>query len=149
MKDRIENVFEIIIKKTKTYRKIEKESENYNDECRKKEERIKKLKEEIKQCIAEKQECVLSGQSVIEEKEKQTKALKEEIAKLEKKLENKELQRRKNAGSIGGLKRRIATLEKEIEGLKETNDFLRKHRRAPSIEELREYDMRRKRSVSK
>lgn len=57
--------------------------------------------------------------------------------KLEKDLEEKEKQRHSSASKIGGY-------VTEINRLNAINDFLKKHRRAPSIEELKAYTERTK-----
>ena len=149
MREKVEMIFESFIRTSTIFKKLEEESDSYNTECRKKEERIKKLKDEIKKCVTEKQECILSGQAVIEEKVNQIKNLQKNILQLETKIQLKEQQRRKAVGSIGGCKTKISNLEKEIKNLNERIDFLKNNRRAPSIEELKDYDFKRKKSVAK
>lgn len=149
MKEWIKDCFYDFIKSTEVYRQKEEEANDYNAECQIKEERIKKLKEDIKECKAEKQECILSGQAIVEEKVLTIKNLKNVIANLENKLKEKEKQRRKSAGSIGGLKKQIKRQEEVIEKLEKQVEFLKTNRRAPNIEELKDYFGRRKKSVNK
>ena len=144
MREFIENIFENFIKSSTFYKELEKESESYNVECSKKEARIQQLRENAKQCIAEKQENILAGQGIIEEKISKIKGLEKEVNDLKDKLQEKELQRRKLAGSVGGYKTKVKRLEEEIESLNERIDFLKNNRRAPSIEELKDYEYRRK-----
>lgn len=92
------------------------------------------------------------------------------IKKQAKLIEEKEAARRTNASKIGGyskenhklrdkieeLDSRIdelkANLEKQInlnKKLEETNEFLKTHRRAPDIEEIKDYTLHRRRKVKK
>ena len=144
MREFIESVLENFIKSSSFYKEIEKEAENYNAECSKKETKIQQLRKDAKQCIVEKQECILSGQGIIEEKISEIKGLKKENADLKDRLQEKEKQRRKAVGSVGGYKTKVARLEEEIENLNERIEFLKHNRRAPSIEELKDYEYRRK-----
>lgn len=144
MKEFIEELLERFIKSTEIYKNLEKEAESFNVECSKKETRIQQLKKETKQCIAEKQECILTGQGIIEEKVSEIKGLKKENADLKDRLEEKEKQRKKAVCSVGGYKTKIIRLEEEIANLNERIDFLKHNRRAPSIEELKDYEYRRK-----
>ena len=144
MREFIESLFENFIKTSSFYKEIEKEAENYNAECSRKENKIQQLRKDAKQCIAEKQECILSGQGIIEEKISEIKRLKEENAGLKDRLQEKEKQRRKAVSSVGGYKAKVTRLEEEIKNLNERIDFLKHNRRAPSIEELKDYEYRRK-----
>lgn len=137
MKKFIEWILDGFIKKSTVYTELEEERNNFDAECGKKQRKIEKLQHDLKLKEQEKQELILSGQSVIEEKTETIKNLKAKIEKLEAKLKEKEAGRRKAVSSIGGLK-------KEINKLKEANNFLRNHRRAPSSEELKDYQYRRK-----
>ena len=137
MKEFIEHLLDGFIKKSTVYTKLEEESESYNNECDKKQRKIESLKDELKQCINEKQECILAGQEVIEEKVKI-------IKKLENKLEEKEKARRKAVSSTGGLKKQIKNQAEVIEKLEKSVEFLKTNRRAPNIEELKDYFYRRK-----
>ena len=147
MKEWLKDCFNDWIKSTEVYRQKEEETNDYNLECQRKEERIKKLRDDIKQCKAEKQECILSGQAIVEEKVLTIKNLKNVIANLESKLKEKEKQRRKSAGSIGGYKAKIKKQEEVIESLEKQVEFLKTNRRAPNIEELKDYFYRRKKKI--
>lgn len=149
MKNWLKGCIDDFIKSTDVYMEIEKEANDYNAECQRKEERIKKLRDDLKQCRAEKQEIILGGQVIIEEKINEIKGLEKQKAILEEKLQTKEQQRRKAVGSIGGCKVKIKKLEEEIKNLNERIEFLKTNRRAPSIEELKDYDFKRKKSVTK
>lgn len=59
------------------------------------------------------------------------------IKRLESDLKQKEKQRHTAASKIGGY-------VTEINKLKDTIEFLKKHRRAPSLDELKDYTLRRK-----
>lgn len=149
MREWIIDKFDDFIKSTEVYKELEEESNNYNTECQKKEDRIKKLKDEIKRCKAEKQDCILSGQLIIEERVNRIKDLEKKNSALEEKIQIKEQQRRKAVGSIGGYKSKNKKLEEENKNLKETIEFLKNNRRAPNIEELKDYKFKRKKSVTK
>lgn len=144
MREFLEEILENFIKSTEIYKNLEKEAESYNIECSKKEAKIQQLRKDAKRCITEKQECILSGQGIIEEKISKIKWLEKEIDDLKDKLQEKEQQRRKLAGSVGGYKTKIKRQEEEIENLNERIDFLKNNRRAPNIEELKDYEYRRK-----
>lgn len=75
---------------------------------------------------------------VLEEKEQEKKDLLDIISKLETDLEEKESQRKRTASKVGGY-------QKEINKLKEQVEFLKNNRRAPNLEELKDYTLRRKR----
>lgn len=149
MKEWLKDCFNDWIKSTEVYRQKEEEANDYNLECQRKEERISKLRDDIKQCKAEKQELILGGQVIIEAKINEIKGLEKQKAILEEKLQTKEQQRRKLAGSIGGYKSKINKQEKEINNLNERIEFLKTNRRAPNIEELKDYKYKRKKSVTK
>lgn len=135
---------EKIIKSTKIYKELQLESESYNLECQRKEDRIIKLKQKVKEVIEEKQECILSGQTVIEGKIEEIKNLRITILSLEQRLEEKERQRRKVAGSIGGYKSALRKRDTKIADLNKTIEFLKSNRRSPNIEELKDYEFKRK-----
>ncbi len=137
MREVFEWLLDGFIKKSTAYKEIEKEAENYNTECSRKQRRIEKLQHDLRFKEQEKQELVLSGQTVIEEKVETIKNLQAEVEKITQKNKTIENKRRKAVSSIGGLK-------KEINKLKEANDFLKKNRRSPSLEELKDYQYRRK-----
>ena len=149
MKKLIERILHNFIINTEIFKDVKEEKDNYDCECGKKQRTIEKLQHDLKLKEQEKQECILSGQTVIEEKTNQIKSLKKDISLLESKLNTKEKQRRKAAGSVGGCKIKIKKLEEEIKNLNERIEFLKTNRRAPSIEELKDYKYKRKKSVSK
>lgn len=62
--------------------------------------------------------------------------------KLEKDLEEKEKQRHSNASKNGWYAVKVKELEAQVE-------FLKKHKRAPSLEELKDYTLRRKKVCKK
>ena len=95
---------------------------------------------EIDRLIAErnrKQKTLETLRDVLEDYEKEKRDLLDIIAKLEADLEEKEQQRHKTAAKLGGY-------QKEINKLKEQVEFLKTNRRAPNLEELKNYTQRRK-----
>lgn len=76
-----------------------------------------------------------------------------EIEKFTTKYLATEDKRRTAAGKNGGyvkqihkLEAQINDLEEQVKKLEETNEFLKKHRRAPNIEEIKDYELRRLRN---
>lgn len=61
-----------------------------------------------------------------------------EKEELKKELEEKEFARRKSAGKVGGYVAENNKLKKQVE-------FLKTNRRSPNLEELKDYELRRKR----
>lgn len=145
MKEVFEQLLEGFIKGSSYYKEIEKEAEDFNTECNRKQRRIEKLQHELRSKEQERKELVLNGQGVIEEKILTIKNLENDITNLENKLKEKENQRRKAVGSIGGLKRQIKKRDEEINTLNERIEFLKTNRRSPNLEELKDYTLRRKR----
>lgn len=84
-----------------------------------------------------KQKTLETLRDVLEDYEKEKRDLLDIIAKLEADLEEKEQQRHKTAAKLGGY-------QKEINKLKEQVEFLKTNRRAPNLEELKNYTQRRK-----
>lgn len=84
-----------------------------------------------------KQKTLEMLRGILEDNAKKEMELLDIIAKLEADLEEKEEQRHKVASQIGGYK-------KEINKLKEQVEFLKNNRRAPNLEELKNYTQRRK-----
>ena len=84
-----------------------------------------------------KQKTTETLKEFIEEMNLEKKDLLDIIAKLEADLEDKESKRRKTAAKVGGY-------QKEINKLKEQVEFLKNNRRAPNLEELKNYTQRRK-----
>lgn len=73
----------------------------------------------------------------IEELETIKKGFEKTIDKMSVELQDKETQRRKTAAKLGGY-------QKEINKLKQQVEFLKTNRRAPNLEELKDYQLRRK-----
>lgn len=138
----VEKRFENFIINSDQFQEAQKERDNFDTECGKKQRKIEKLQDELRFKEKEKQELVLSGQAVVEEKTETIKILKAEVEKLKSELRKKETQRRKTAGKIGGLRKKISKLE-------EVNKFLKENRRSPSLEELKDYEQRRKKLLKK
>ena len=141
MKERIREIKEKVIRiiKNTDYKELKAEWEKQNAlidiqdaQLITKGKMIQSLRNDLKQSRIEKQECILAGQNIIEEK---TKTIKE----LEKKLEEKEKARRKLASSIGGYKKQINTQDEKIEKLEKQVEFLKTNRRAPNLQELKDY----------
>ena len=84
-----------------------------------------------------KQKTLETLRDVLEDYEKEKRDLLDIIAKLEADLEEKEQQRHKTAAKLGGY-------QKEINKLKDQVEFLKTNRRAPNLEELKNYTQRRK-----
>ena len=91
-----------------------------------------------------KQKTLETLRGVLEDNEREKRDLLDIIAKLEADLEDKEKQRHKTAAKIGGYQKEINKLKEEITQLKTANDFLKNNRRAPNLEELKNYTQRRK-----
>lgn len=84
-----------------------------------------------------KQKTLEMLRGILEDNEKEKRDLLDIIAKLEADLDEKETQRHKTAAKLGGY-------QKEINKLKEQVEFLKTNRRAPNLEELKNYTQRRK-----
>lgn len=141
MKERIKDIKEKVIRfiKNADYKELKAEWEKQNAlidiqeaQLITKGKMIQSLRNDLKQSRIEKQECILAGQNIIEEK---TKTIKE----LEKKLEEKEKARKKLASSIGGYKKQINSQDEKIEKLEKQVEFLKTNRRAPNLQELKDY----------
>jgi chromosome segregation ATPase len=89
-----------------------------------------------------KQKTLETLRGVLEDNEREKRDLLDIIAKLETDLEEKEKQRHKTAAKLGGYQKEINKLKEEISKLKEANDFLKNNRRAPNLEELKNYTLR-------
>lgn len=141
MKERIKDIKEKVIRfiKNADYHELKAEWEKQNAliyiqdaQLITKGKMIQSLRNDLKQSRIEKQECILAGQNIIEEKTKR-------IKELEKKLEEKEKARRKLASSIGGYKKQINSQDEKIEKLEKQVEFLKTNRRAPNLQELKDY----------
>lgn len=141
MKEKIREIKEKVIRfiKNTDYKELKAEWEKQNAlidiqdaQLVTKGKMIQSLRNDLKQSRIEKQECILAGQNIIEEKTKR-------IKELEKKLEEKEKARRKLASSIGGYKKQINTQDEKIEKLEKQVEFLKTNRRAPNLQELKDY----------
>lgn len=93
---------------------------------------------------------------LIEEKEKARKSNASKIGgyskenhKLRDKLEGRDNQIKQLEEYIEKLKSDKQKLEEDIKKLEETNTFLKTHRRAPDIEEIKDYTLHRRRKVKK
>lgn len=129
------------------YLKIREEWEQQNilideqySEITKQRNKIAKLKQEIELEKELKQECVDEGQKVIDEKNIVINKLELMNVELNNKLKEKESARRKLASKIGGYQARINKLEMQVE-------FLKTNRRSPNIEEIKDYELKRKRRL--
>ena len=67
-----------------------------------------------------------------------------ENEKLQEKVKEKELARRKNAGAIGGLKAKINELKQDLERANQKITWLKTNQKAPTKEEIIAYEMRMK-----
>ena len=95
---------------------------------------------EIDRLRAEKNRKQRTIDGLREEDEEKTRALNkfaETIEKYEADLLKKEKQRKTAASKLGGY-------QKEINKLKEQIEFLKSNRRAPNLEELKDYQLRRR-----
>ena len=112
----------------------------FADEYEELKEDWEKQNVEIDKLTAErnrKQKTLEILRGVLEDNEQEKRDLLDIIAKLEADLEEKEKQRKTAASKIGGY-------QKEINKLKEQVEFLKNNRRAPNLEELKNYTQRRK-----
>lgn len=131
-------MIEWLVKKTSGYKELEQTLTSVNIENFNKQKKIGLLNNEILE-------------------------LKSKVTNLTVELNETEHQRRKSIGKVGGLKAKINSQEKEISNLKkyleekdkllaDANrkvDFLKNNRRSPNLEELKDYEQRRKRSIYK
>lgn len=131
-------MIEWLVKRTSTYKELEQTLTSVNIENFNKQKKIGLLNNEIID-------------------------LKSKVTNLTVELNEREHQRRASAGKVGGLKAKINSQEKEISNLKEQLeekdklladanrkvDFLKNNRRSPNLEELKDYEQRRKRSIYK
>lgn len=141
MKEKIREIKEKVIRiiKNTDYKELKAEWEKQNAlidiqdaQLVTKGKMIQSLRNDLKQSRLEKQECILAGQEIIEEKTKR-------IKELEKKLEEKEKARRKLASSVGGYKKQINSQDEKIKKLEKQVEFLKTNRRAPNLQELKDY----------
>ena len=94
-------------------------------------------------------------QGMIEALRMDNENLEHELEETGNKLALKEVQRRKAVGEKSAVIKKLSKSEKEVESLKneitkleEQIEFLKKHRRAPDIEEIKDYTLGRKRKKS-
>lgn len=130
-------MIEWLVKKTSVYKELEQTLTSVNIENFNKQKKIGLLNNEILE-------------------------LKSKVTNLTVELNETEHQRRASIGKVGGLKAKINSQEKEISKLKkqleekdkllaDANrkvDFLKNNRRAPNLEEIKDYTQRRKRKSS-
>ncbi len=112
----------------------------FADEYEQLKEDWEKQNAEIDRLISErnrKQKTLEMLRGILEDNAKKEMELLDIIAKLEADLEEKEKQRKTAASKLGGY-------QKEINKLKDQVEFLKTNRRAPNLEELKNYTQRRK-----
>lgn len=156
MKENIIHIIKVIT--GQDYRELKGEWEQQNRtideltvERNKKEKAVEKLKKEKVELQEKYDETVSTIAKINNEKEKfktdlevanlkiknLEKDLKKQKLKYEKELEEKEKSRHSSASKNGAYAVRIKELETQVE-------FLKKHRRSPSLDELKDYTLRRK-----
>ena len=64
-----------------------------------------------------------------------------ENEKLQEKVKEKELARRKNAGAIGGLKAKINELKQQLVKANHIIKFYKTHQKSPTLEEIKAYEL--------
>lgn len=145
LKEIIQNLYE----KTDYY-KLEKLREEWEDqnikideqqsEINKLNKKYNKLKKELELEVQEKAKYIKDSSEAIEFRINEIKKLEETNLKINEKLKEKEQARRKLAGKIGGFQKQINKLEYQVE-------FLKTNRRSPNLEEIKDYEYRRKRGA--
>lgn len=112
------------------YKKLENERINLIHLREKRIHELSKKYSELKEKNKKLQEMIFNQTKCIEE--------------LTKKIQNKEISRRKSAGAIGGYKVKINELKKELDRKDRMIVFLKTNRRAPSMEEIKAYELQMK-----
>lgn len=139
------------IERIKNYDDVVKDLKAMNKACVDKESDKDKLKSKIEKLTKELQETedlrknqVLEGQAAVQEKQQILKEkdliienLRSEISELLKKLDEHE-------SEIKALRHQISILTNEKTKLEERVEFLKNNRRSPNMEELKDYEERRK-----
>lgn len=146
------NLIDYLVRKTKIYRDLDREVDMFDRECAMKGQKIRELTEQLR-------------------------AEKDKVVKLTVELNETERARRSVAGKLGGLTTKNKRLEEEIKELKSSLTekkkeskkmdkqldekdkqledaerkikFLKGNRRAPNLEELKDYELKRKRIIQK
>lgn len=137
-----------IIEKNKQIEKLKKEIENYKNYENEKINIIKLREKDIKKLSTK----IHEYKSQLKEITEKLLHEQEENMQLNKKLETKEHERRTSAGAVGAKQKKINRLKKEIEELNKqhtleilsknaTIEYLKKHRRAPTKEEVIAYEL--------
>lgn len=139
LKDIIQNLYE----KTDYYKyeKIRGEWEEQNIKIDEQQSEINKLNRKYIKLKKEYEQYTKGSLEALDFRIKEINKLEELNIKTSQKLKDKEKERRKLAGKIGGYQKQINKLEMQVE-------FLKTNRRSPSLEELKDYELKRKRSVN-
>jgi len=146
--------------------KENKENDSISDhkimEQRKKIEKLKKEIESYKYLENERINLLQLRENRIDELSKKygeikknNKSLQECIWNMQEQLQKKEHERRVNAATLGAKQKRINNLERIIKEMQErhneeilskdaTIEYLKRHRRAPSVEEIKAYELQQK-----
>lgn len=153
------NLIDYLVRKTTTYKNLEDQYEKQIQECSRKETDKQVLKQ------------------IIQTQIKDIENLKSELDDAKNKLKQTEIARRSVAGKLGGLTTKNKRLEEEIKELKSSLTekkkeskkmdkqldekdkqledaerkikFLKKNRRAPNLEEIKDYELKRKKVAEK
>jgi len=135
-----------LIKYIRDYKDNIKNAHQYNEYI---DEKIK-LQEQLNQLIFEKnmleaELCEIEHKLKCERIDNKTRqnlihSLNEEINKLTKKVEERELLRRKTAGQVGGLKAKVSVLKKDLARANQKINWLSNNQKAPTKEEIIAYE---------
>lgn len=136
LKEKLQNLY----KKTYYYQseKIREEWEQQNIKIDEQQTEINKLIKKCGKLSKENEKNKKVFQEEIEFRKQEIIKLEEINLKISERLKEKESARRKLASKIGGYQARINKLEHQV-------DFLKTNRRSPSLEEIKDYEYRRKR----
>lgn len=146
---KIKEKIKALLESTEYYQllKIKEEWEEQNvlideqfRELTKKTNKIKKMAKEIEEYNKVKDGYIREGQKIINDKNIMINELELKNVELTKKIKDKESARRKLASKIGGYQAKINKLEHQVE-------FLKTNRRSPNLEEIKDYEYRRKRGT--
>lgn len=109
---------EWLIKRTKTYKSLEEDIENYCEEMQRKQTKINNYKRDTELLNGRLTDYQNAANKIIEEKQR-------EINDLINKLELENQARKSLAGKVGSLGRKIKKLEKELEDTEERVKYWR------------------------
>lgn len=123
------------------YEKMRGEWEEQNIKIDEQQSEINKLNRKYIKLKKEYEQYTKGSLEALDFRIKEINKLEELNIKTSQKLKDKEKERRKLAGKIGGYQKQINKLEMQVE-------FLKTNRRSPSLEELKDYELKRKRSVN-